>query len=361
MRARPNPSGDRLVQDYLSRVAAAARHLPKGGRVAFVGRTKAQVEKQVRAVGTDDPGRVMEVLAALGTPEDLVRAERLRIDGTWLAKRGHDADSVTARAAAPSKPRVQPRVHRRVNSRWKPATPPLPRKPAAAPLPRKPGPKPAAAPDGKKTGTANGSRLLRLAGPAPSTPAPSTPAPSTPAPSTPAPSTPAPAGPAAQHSSAQHAAYCASAGCPGRDDAPRPGSGRGRQRSPGRQTPLDGIWWQLARGHLLESVAVVLIGLGGAILPFPFWLAGVVVAVFSRLWDAKDKTIALTGPVLVDLLGSVVSALFMGGSQNAVAIYSHALHVDSGLWIRLGCVLTAVYLGWRVAQGRREKIPPWRR
>ena len=92
MRARPNPSGDRLVQDYLSRVAAAARHLPKGGGVAFVGRTKAQVEKQVRAMGTDDPGRVMEVLAALGTPEDLVRAERLRIDGTWLAKRNTRAN-----------------------------------------------------------------------------------------------------------------------------------------------------------------------------------------------------------------------------------------------------------------------------
>jgi hypothetical protein len=136
---------------------------------------------------------------------------------------------------------------------------------------------------------------------------------------------------------------------PGEDGAP-----------PGRQTPLDGIW-QLARGHLLESIAVVVLGLGGALLPFPFWLAGALVAMFSRLWDGKDKTIALTGPVLVDLLGSVVSALFTGGSQNAVAIYTHALRVDSGLWIRLGCVLTAVYLGWRVAQGRREKIPPWRR
>jgi hypothetical protein len=127
-----------------------------------------------------------------------------------------------------------------------------------------------------------------------------------------------------------------------------------------KQTPLDGIW-QLARGHLVESTAVVLIGLGGAILPFPFWPAGFVVALFSRLWDGRDKTAALLGPVLVDLVGSVVSALFMGGKQNVIVIYTHALHVDTGLWVRLGCALTALYLGWRVAKGPRVKIPPWKR
>lgn len=136
---------------------------------------------------------------------------------------------------------------------------------------------------------------------------------------------------------------------PGEDGAP-----------PGTQTPLDGIW-QLARRHLLESVAVVLIGLGGALLPFPFWLAGAVVALFSRLWDGRDKVTAFCGPILVVLLGSIVSALLMGGKNNVIAIYIHALHVDTGLWIRIGCVLTAVYLAWRVSKGRREKIPPWKR
>ena len=132
MRARPNLSGDRLVQDYLARLAAAARHLPKGARMAFVGRTKAQIERQVAAAGTDDPGKVMEILAALGEPEELVREERLRIDSKWLKKRGRDEDPVSAApATAPSKPRVyQPRVHRRLNSRWRPAAPP-PRKPGA--------------------------------------------------------------------------------------------------------------------------------------------------------------------------------------------------------------------------------------
>lgn len=313
MRARPNLSGDQLVQDYLTRVAAAARHLPKGARIAFVGRTKAQIERQVRALGTDDPGQVMEVLAALGTPEELVRAERLRIDSQWLKKRGHDDDSVAAVTATPSKPRVyQPRVHRTLHSRWKPATPSLPRKPA---------PKSATAPDGLETGAANGT------GPVPTGPVPDSPAPWP----------------------GDLAAMMPPGPAPGEDGA-----------APVTQTPLDGIW-QLARGHLLESVAVVVIGLGGAILPFPFWLAGALVAMFSRLWDGKDKVLALTGPVLVDLAGSVVSALLMGGHANAIVVYTHALHVDSGLWIRLGCVLTALYLGWRVSRGRRVKIPPWRR
>lgn len=313
MRARPNPSGDRLVQDYLARVAAAARHLPKGARVAFVGRTKAQIEREVSAVGTEDPGRVMEVLEALGPPEELVRAERLRIDSMWFKKRGQDGDAVTAAAATPARPRAyQPRVHRPLHSRWKPATPPLPRKPARGP---------AAAPDGPKTGTANGS------GPAPVDPTPGTPAPWP----------------------GDLAAMMPPGPDPGEDGA-----------APGRHTPLDGIW-ELARGHLLESVAVVVIGLGGAILPFPFWLAGALVAMFSRLWDGRDKVLALTGPVLVDLLGSVVSALFIGGDQNAIRTYTHAVHVESSLWIRLGCALTAVYLGWRVSKGRREKVPPWRR
>jgi len=138
---------------------------------------------------------------------------------------------------------------------------------------------------------------------------------------------------------------------------PAPGE---EERAPRPQTPLDDIW-ELARGHLLESVAVVVIGLGGAILPFPFWLAGAVVAIFSRLWDGKDKVVAFGGPVLVDLVGSVISAFFIGGKSNVIAIYLHALHIETSLWIRLGCVLTAVYLAWRVSQGRRIKVPPWKR
>src|SRR2546421_9878944 len=46
MKVPASPSGDQLIQDYLTRVAAAARLLPKGARIAFVGRTKAQIERE---------------------------------------------------------------------------------------------------------------------------------------------------------------------------------------------------------------------------------------------------------------------------------------------------------------------------
>ena len=345
MRARPNLSSDRLVQDYLARVAAAARHLPKGARMAFVGRTKAQIERQVTAAGTDDPGKVVEILAALGEPEELVREERLRIDSKWLKKRGRDEESESAiPGTAPGKPRVyQPRVHRRLNSRWRPATPP----------PRKPGAQSADGPDGTQTGTANGAvppssaAAPELTGPAPIEPAATGPEFIEPEFTEPAPTGPAPTNPTPW---------------PGDLDAmmpPGPAAGEDGT-APGPQTPLDGIW-ELSRTHLLESVAVVLIGLGGAILPFPFWLAGAVVALFSRLWGGREKVAAFGGPVLVVLVGSVLSAILIGGKSNVIAIYLHAVHVETGLWLRLGCVLTAVYLGWRVSQGKRVKVPPWKR
>jgi hypothetical protein len=356
MRARPNLSSDRLVQDYLARVAAAARHLPKGARMAFVGRTKAQIERQVTAAGTDDPGKVVEILAALGEPEELVREERLRIDSKWLKKRGRDEESESATpATAPSKPRVyQPRVHRRLNSRWRPATPP----------PRKPGAQSADGPDGTQTGTANGAVPAGSAATAPgfTGPAPIEPAATgpeiiepeftEPAPAGPTPASPTPASPTPANSTLW----------PGDLDAMMPPGPAPDEDgpAPGPQTPLDGIW-ELSRRHLLESVAVVLIGLGGAILPFPFWLAGAVVALFSRLWGGREKVAAFGGPVLVDLVGAVVSAFLIGGNSNVIAIYLHALHIETSLWIRLGCVLTAIYLAWRVSQGRRVKVPPWKR
>jgi hypothetical protein len=82
---------------------------------------------------------------------------------------------------------------------------------------------------------------------------------------------------------------------------------------------------------------------------------------FSRLWDVKDKSVAIAGRLLVVLAGSVLGALIVGGSGNVVVVYTHALGADFGLFIRVGCVLTAAYLAWRVTQGPRVKVPPWRR
>ena len=118
--------------------------------------------------------------------------------------------------------------------------------------------------------------------------------------------------------------------------------------------------WALARKHPLEAVAVVLLGLGGLILPFPFWLIGGLVALRSRRWDARDKWIALAGPPLVTFLVLLIRAVTSHG--NFFSAFYHASQHDVGLSIRVGCVLCAGYLIWRLRRGPRLRtLPPWQR
>jgi hypothetical protein len=118
--------------------------------------------------------------------------------------------------------------------------------------------------------------------------------------------------------------------------------------------------WALARKNPLEAVAVVLLGLGGLILPFPFWLIGGLVALRSRRWDARDKWIALAGPPLVALTVLVTRAVTSAG--NFFSAFYHAAGNDVGLSIRVGCVLCAGYLIWRLRRGPRLRtLPPWQR
>jgi len=79
------------------------------------------------------------------------------------------------------------------------------------------------------------------------------------------------------------------------------------------------------------------------------------------LWDIRDKSLAITGPLLVTLALAVIAAPFVGGSGNVIVVYFHALRVSFGLLVRVGSVLTAAYLAWRVSKGPRVKVPPWRR
>ena len=118
--------------------------------------------------------------------------------------------------------------------------------------------------------------------------------------------------------------------------------------------------WTLARKHPLEAVAVVLLGLGGLILPFPFWLIGGLVALRSRVWDARDKWIALAGPPLVTFVVLVIRAATSQG--NFFSAFYHAAGHDVGVSIRVGCVLCAGYLIWRLRRGPRLRtLPPWQR
>src|SRR2546430_10382182 len=81
MKVPANLPADRLILEYLSRVAAAGnRQLPKGKRMAFVSTTRNRIWREIGPGGTADPDRVREVLARLGEPEDLVMAERARLE-----------------------------------------------------------------------------------------------------------------------------------------------------------------------------------------------------------------------------------------------------------------------------------------
>ena len=341
MRASPNPSGEQLVTDYLTRVAQQARHLPKGNRMAFVGRTRALVERELGGPGAlTDPGHVSAVLDRLGTPEDLVTQERTRIDRDWVKKRASSKEEGEAAAAALTGP-----LNRSLTPRRRLSTDTQTGKRTSA--------------DDPRTG--------------PVTPVEGTPVPGSPGARRPGPSSTAPrstslrgVGPrgAGLRSVGPQSTGPRSGGLRSADS---PGAGPGHQDGTAPSTHR--MSWhemlattrQLARDHLLETIAILLLGLGGLILWFPFWPIGAIVALFSRLWDVTDKSLAVAGPLLVMLAGSVLGALIIGGSGNVVVVYFHAIGVDFNILIRVGCVLTAAYLGWRVTQGPRPKVPPFQR
>lgn len=345
MRSRPNLSGEQLVTDYLSRVAQASRQLPKGARMSFVGRTKALVDRELGRSGTrTDPVRVSEVLARLGTPEDLVMAERTRIDRSWLKSRASSEEEGDAAAAALTGP-----LNRSLTPRRR-LSPDAQAGKQAPPGEHGTGP---VTPAGESPGAGPRRPALRSVGPQRTGPQRTS---------------PRSAGPrgAAPRSGSPRSGGLRSAGPPGtgHQDVPPlgelpPGAGGKAHGMSGNETLA--ATRQLARDNLLETIAILLLGLGGLILPYVFWPVGAIVALFSRLWDIKDKSLAIAGPLLVTLAGSVLGALIIGGSGNVVLVYTHALRVDFNILIRVGSVLTAAYLAWRVSQGPREKVLPWKR
>jgi hypothetical protein len=410
MRARPNLSGEQIVTDYLTRVAQAARLLPKGARMAFVGRTRALVEREVGPPGTrTDPEQVTAALTRLGTPEDLVLTERTRIDQGWVKSRAASKEEGEAAAAALTGPLNRSlKARRRPNSETQPLTGKVIPPGSDGPIPGPEGPIPGPdgyvpGPDGYVTGTGpaqdTGPRRSVLRGAGPRSAGPRTPgprnaglrgaAPRGAAPRTP-PRTAAPhtAGPGSGAPRRLRSADSPGTGPPGAGPksagsqgidphgTSAPGTG-----DTGHSSPIDWLIGQvpgkrqaaggtetftanatrLARDNVLEAVAILLLGLGGLILPFPFWPIGAIVSMFSRVWDIRDKALAVTGPLLVTLAVSVLAAVFVGGSGNIIVAAFHAVRVDFGLMVRVGSVITAAYLAWRISKGPRVKTPPWRR
>ena len=331
--------------------------------MAFVARTKRHIDRELGRPGTrTDPVRVSDVLARLGTPEDLVMAERTRIDRSWVKSRASSDQEGEAAAAALTGPlnrSLTPR--RRLGPDAQPGQQAPPDDPGTGPV----------TPAGGSPGPGPRRPVLRSVGPQSTAPQSTAPRSTAPQSTAPRRTTPRSAGPRSgtAQSGGPRSGGLRSADPPGagRRDVPPVGelppgaSGKaGGWHGVSRNETL-ATTRQLARDNLLETIAILLLGLGGLILPFVFWPAGAIVALFSRLWDVKDKSLAIVGPLLVTLAGSVLGALIVGGSGNIVLVYTHALRVDFNILIRVGCVLTAAYLAWRVTQGPRVKVPPWQR
>jgi hypothetical protein len=108
----------------------------------------------------------------------------------------------------------------------------------------------------------------------------------------------------------------------------------------------------------LESTAVLIMGIGGAIYP-PIWLIGALITVISRKWDLRDKWLGLTMPLVVVIFGATL-AIVLGGQQTSYGAYVFEAWLAAGRLSRIAAVLSAIYLLWRVYKGPREgKRPPW--
>jgi hypothetical protein len=110
----------------------------------------------------------------------------------------------------------------------------------------------------------------------------------------------------------------------------------------------------------LEAIAIVLLGLGGAIYP-PIWIIGVIFALCSRKWDHRDKWLGLALPVFLVVFGAMF-VMVLGGERQTIGHYAMEFWVAASRLSRLAAVLGAGYLLSRAIkyQGKRiRREPPW--
>ena len=110
----------------------------------------------------------------------------------------------------------------------------------------------------------------------------------------------------------------------------------------------------------LESVAIVLLGIGGAAYP-PIWLIGVVVTFFSEKWDHRDKWLGLGVPVLLVVFGAML-VVVLGGERASLGPYVMEFWLAAGRLSRLAALLGAGFLLRRAISyhgNPRRRRPPW--
>ena len=120
------------------------------------------------------------------------------------------------------------------------------------------------------------------------------------------------------------------------------------------------------RQHRLEVVAVALLALGGLIFPLVVWLLGLLIwllgvgiALPLKLWSPLEKFLSLAGPLVLVIAGTATAVSIGGARQNAAA-YGHEALAEAADLFKVGALLGALYLAWRIQRGRRAPaVPPW--
>lgn len=114
------------------------------------------------------------------------------------------------------------------------------------------------------------------------------------------------------------------------------------------------------RTQPVESVAAVLLGIGGAAFP-PIWVLGAAVALASRVWNYRDKWAGLGLPVLLTVVGTV-AGICLTASHATLSHDAHDGYVSADMLSRVMALLGASYLVWRASpERRRPVVPSWAR
>jgi len=120
------------------------------------------------------------------------------------------------------------------------------------------------------------------------------------------------------------------------------------------------------RQHRAEAIAVALLALGGLIIPYPIWvvglllwLIGAVIVVLSSQWTLGAKWLGVVGPLALVIIGTA-TFVSLGGAQPSASSYGHEVLADAMWLFKIGAVLGAAYLAWRLVRGESSaQIPPW--
>ena len=347
-----SPPPEQLIREYLSRLTAAARgRLSTEDRQALVARTREFIEDNASPSGRPTAMEVATLLSRLGDPAALVTREAARLAG--------------GREEGDGPPEVVGGRRRRLLRRRS--------GPASWHWPQLPGNEDVqvrllngaresaqAAPErGNLTGVANGidpEPLAAAAGPPVEPPI------------------WVPRQPSSPEADAQDWGDPGSAGPDGRlspvatrpDGLPEPEPGLFElpvrdpmsRRIARTSAPHVTTVVKMVRGNPVEALAIVLLGLGGALFP-PVWLLGVIAALASRKWDYRDKWIGLAGPVLLLVVGTV-AGISLGSSRSSMGSYIHETWVYADVLSRVAAVLGTGYLAWRLRRGRRKRpSAPW--